>query len=280
MIFTSRTKKLFGGSLLSVFMLLGVYIGLRLVKQQQIFKKFAAVSNGAIYSFSTSGNRILIPGKETAQVNILINTNGQQVTAADLDVDATSNLLDITALTSGGFFTRTANSYGNLDTIILTVTPATGRIAVGAPCDRCYLGPSPTPGGPAIVPCTAGSTPQCYPKAANTSGTIATVTVSAKAGQSGRATLALASTTATAAVGSDVDATSTSLPSGFGICVAYDFDKNGITNTADILRVSTTYNATTGQSNFNTLYDANNDGRINTADILPVSTRYNNTCTP
>jgi len=218
MVFSSRTKKIFIGYFLVVFMLIGILAGMKLVEQSQRLEKEAAVTNGAIYSFSTTSPRILIPGKESAQVNVLINTNGQQVTAADLDVDVTpSTILDIVGISNSGFFNLAANSYGSRDTFTLLVTPTAGRIAVGAPCDRCYLGPSPTPGGPTIMPCASGSNPQCYPKAANTSGTIAVVTVQTKVNQTGRAALSLASTTATSAVGSDVDATYTTLPSNFGI---------------------------------------------------------------
>jgi hypothetical protein len=301
-------KKLITGYLVIFVLLIGTVIGLQLVQQVGVGetrRQAAGVTNGAELSFNTlaASARILVPGKDSVTVPISMATNGQQVTATDITVQFPTNLLAATNMTNAGFFDAGTTTYGSSNTTIqLIVSPAAGRIAVGAPCDKCYLGsstPAPTPGQPTLAPCATNPTPQCYPKATNQNGIVSNLTLTAKAGVVGHADLTFAPWnetaptptppgTAIAALGSDTDVIGTSTfaaANKLGICVAYDFDKNGSTNTGDILRVSTLFNSHPGDGKYNVAYDLNGtngagDGVINTGDILLVSTKFNTSCTP
>lgn len=300
-------KKLISGYLVVFTMLVGTLIGLQLVQQNQDIRQQAAITNGAVISFNTlsAAQRILIPGKESVTVPVSMDPRTYRVTATDITVNIAqpTPVLDRTNIVSAptGFFDTSPHpTFGPRTTYTLIVTPAAGRIALGAPCDRCYLGPSPTPGGPTIRPCGSYD-PACYPRPTNSPGIVANYTFSARYNSTGRAVLsftpwnATAPTpsppgTAVAAINSspsDTDVTDTStFTQQMGICVMYDFStpKDGTTNGLDVARVSTLFNSHPGDGRYNVLYDLNNngigDGVINGIDVAMVSTRFNTSCTP
>jgi hypothetical protein len=316
---SSGMKKLIIGYIGIFVLLLGTLIGLQLVQQPgvgEIRKQAAGVAGGATVQFNTltSAQRILIPGKESVTVPISMATNQQAVTAADLSIQFTypnpnTPLLDFTGLSGNqtGYFDQPANSYGPLTTYTLynqsqnagsyDTSTRIARIALGAPCDRCYLGPTPipTPGQPTIAPCSTipENPPKCYPKPTGTAGNgiLANLVVRARPNVVGKTTLGFVpfnssnnTGTAVAGLGSDTDVVNT-LGASIGICTAYDFDKNASTNGLDVARVATRFNSHPGDGRYDVAYDLNGtsgagDGVINGLDFALVATRFNTTCTP
>ncbi|OGV96246.1 hypothetical protein A2W24_04055 [Microgenomates group bacterium RBG_16_45_19] len=155
-------------------------------------------------------------GQEFSVAIIVDRTNTLNVTAADIRLSITPpTAVTLTGITKGNYFAEpnmqvpppSGNTMGwdTLGTQLYKDLP-TMRYAIGALCDYCYLGPSPSPNTPPNNLAQCPANPQCYPK--NTTGTLATYTFTAN--QSGTVNLSFVAYDGTngtqvAAVSSDVN---------------------------------------------------------------------------
>jgi hypothetical protein len=291
--FTGPQKRMISGVLVLSVLTVGTILATAAVKRSQEIRQRAAVSNGVAYSL-TSANRILVPGKDSAVINVIAATNQQQMTATDLKMTVDGTKFDFVALRPGTFFNQTNTKYppNNLTGTVLWPVNGTGgtfdaatntaRMAYGIPCDKCVIGPTPT--GTTIPTCEPTGTntydAKCYAKAAGTSGTVAQLEVKAKFNQVGKFNIGVASTTQTSGLGSDLDVTHSSGYGTLSFCLAYDFDKNSSTNAFDIQAVANRWGSSTGQANYDSYYDLDNNGTINAFDIQYVANNWGTSCTP
>lgn len=292
--FTGPQKRMISGVLVLSILTVGTILATAAVKRSQDIRQQAAIATGGVIYSLNSADRILVPGKDSAVIDVSVNTQQQQMTATDLRLTVDSNRFDFVALRPGTFFNQSATRYPptNLTGTVLFPVNGTGgsfdaatntaRMAFGVPCDRCVIGPTPT--GTPIPSCAStGSNTydaKCYAKAASSTGIVAQLEVRARASQVGRYIIGVANSTQTSGIGSDADVTQSNGYGSLAFCLAYDFDKNTVTNMTDIGRVSTRFNTRTGDANYDPYYDLNGDGVINMTDIGLVSTRFNTTCTP
>jgi hypothetical protein len=214
-------KKVIVGYLIIFVTLMGTAIGLQLVQQTGIGETRRQASTTGIDLSLTPSTTAQVNRGQTFTVTVFADPKGKRMTAADLTVTVDTTRFTIVSFTKGNMFDQATTPYGNNvpGTLLydqttgqgsVNNTNGTARIALGAVCDRCYLGaptPIPTPGQPAIAPCLTNPTPACYPRTA--AGQIGVLTLQVKANApAGAGTIAFdTNNSQTAEVSSDVDAT-------------------------------------------------------------------------
>ncbi len=298
---SSGMKKLIAGYLVIFVLLMGTIVGLQLVDQAGIGDtRRDASTSGIDLSLNPSATSVT-PG-QTFTVAVIADPKGQSMTAADITLQVDTTRFTIVSLTKGNMFDQASTPYGANTTTLLfdqatgqgsvDNTAGTARIAVGATCDRCYLGsttPIPTPGVSPIAKCSPAPTPGCYPR--TTSGQIALLTLQAKANApSGAGTINfVAANSQTAALGSDTDVTVDRLPTTVSIttgalCNIDLVAPFGTINAADYGNFKTKYIAYLQTGTLDASIDfATPTGTINAADYGVFKTKYitylqNTTC--
>lgn len=251
---------------LSIFTLLvGTLVGLKLMGEGQDIRQSASTNN---VDLSLNAPDSVARNQQFTVSVIVNNTNGRQVTAADIRLNYPANIIRLDSITKGNYFATNnmaapapTNTYGwdNVGMVLLqdAATTGVGRYALGALCDYCRLGttcqnPANYPNACTILPlCTAtsaGSNPTCYPKTNGPSnpGTLATYTFTALT--AGTANLTLTGTEV-AALNADTN-------------VAGDLVGDSVVVVSSVPSPSPTSGTTPTACNA----DFSNDGNVNMAD--------------
>jgi hypothetical protein len=306
-------KKLLAGYLTIFTLLAGTLVGLKLVDDSQDLQQQASTSNvDLIINAPTSVTR-----GQTFNVDVVVvRTNNHPVSAADIRLNLPSTHFTINSITPGPFFNRRSSMQvqppGTDPAIRFPNVTETNRIAIGALCDYCYLGPSPLPTyqpkspTPTVKPCGTVTNPACYPQTAGNL-VLATYSVTVRAdAPTGTVTLAFDTTnTQIASTNSDVNvvgdmtsttttiaSTTTPTPTPTGTtnkCGGADISADGVTFGQDGRVSAADYNyLITKWSGFNTCANNNcggadisadgvtfgQDGRVSAADYNYLITKW------
>jgi hypothetical protein len=301
-------KKLITGYLVIFVLLIGTVSALQLMQKAGVGDLQRKASTSGI-DLTLTPSKTSVAAGEQFTVTVFADPKGKSMTAADLTINFDATRFTAVSFTKGTMFDTAATGYGgNQATTLLydqttsngvvNNTAGTARIAVGAVCDKCYLGTAPTPPIAGVVACGTSPAPKCYPK--TTTGQLAVLTLQAKTGVSGAGAISFDATLSqTAELNSDTDATvdriATSVtiagttpsatPTGNGSLCNIDLVAPfGTINLADYGNFKTKYIAYLQ----NSTYDASIDfttptGTINLADYGVFKTKYitylqNSTC--
>jgi hypothetical protein len=166
-------KKVITGYLAIFTLLVGTLFGLQLVDQSQDLRQQASTSNVDLaINAPTSVTR-----GQTFNIDVVVvRTNNHPVSAADIRLNLPSTHFTINSITPGAFFNRRnamqVQPPGTDPAIRFPNVTENNRIAIGALCDYCFLGPTPLPTyqppapTPTLRPCSSYnvSNPACYPQ--------------------------------------------------------------------------------------------------------------------
>jgi hypothetical protein len=174
-VLTPLMKKLLSGYLVIFTLLVGTLVGLRLVDQSQDIRQQASTTN---VDLSLNAPASVTRG-QTFNVDVIVTrTNNHPVSAADIRLNLPATHFTINSITPGPFFNRrTAMQVappGTDPAIRFPNITESNRIALGAMCDYCFLGPTPLPTyqppapTPTLRACSSYSVsnPACYPQTA------------------------------------------------------------------------------------------------------------------
>lgn len=298
--FTKFQKKMLSSLLALCVLVVGMAVGTALVMKPQDIRQQA--SETAV-DLNLAGPASVAPGAQF-QVNVVAtNLHAHQVTAADIRVNYDNTKLTLNNVVPGQFFNRRSAMQravpGNEPAIRFPNISEPNRIALGAFCDYCYLGPSPLPTQqppaptPSVGPCGTVD-PACYPISTANQGTdmiLATYTFTALANASGTASITFDNTnTQVASIGNDTNVVGdrigtsvtinavvpTATPTGVGpsACSA-DINQDGTVTTTDytILRNNYLQSPPTYPR-----ADINGDGTVTTTDYTILRNFYLQTC--
>jgi hypothetical protein len=209
----------------------------------------------------------IINQNDTFDIQVdLANTHNESVSAIDLVLDYANaaGLVNLTGLSPSNYFDDTSNnpvSGQPVSAVELLNDVPNSRLAIGAACDACYLGPNPGDGTPA---CISSPAPKCYAK--TTSGPVIYATFTAVA--PGVVNLGLDQTNSKiASIGSAGNVLGTTTGASFEVCPYGNADTDCSINLSDFGLWLNAFQLFNSNGTYTEAADIFDDDQINLSDF-------------